>query len=614
MSDWEDEPELAQKIDWALWRRILGHARPYLKTLGLLAGSGLAMAVIDSVLPIVTGLVLRAATREGDGLPPDVLFWGGVYFCLGILIAFFVRLLIRCAGHIASHYAHDLRRETFTHLQALSLSYFDQRPVGWLMARLTSDVGRIASLLPWFLLDLVWGTLFISTMAILMLILNLKLALIVLGTVPPLALVSVIFQRKLILTQRSMRKSNSKITASFNEGIVGARTTKALVREEENLREFQELSTEMFEHSMRNATFAAAFLPLVVTISSFGVGLALWAGGIELGDSIDIAELIVFMQYAALLSQPIQELAARFTELQAAQASAERIQQVLDEVPKIVDSKTVKEKIAAAQSQRKVGTAIDGEEIEVRDIEFVDVDFAYKPEEPVLEKFNLRVEAGETIALVGETGSGKTTITSLLGRFYEPTAGEILFNGRDYRTRSLRWLEECIGIVMQTPQLFSGSVIENIRYGKLEATDAEVVEAADRVGARPFLEELDEGFLTDVGENGHKLSIGQRQFVSLARAIIADPQILILDEATSSVDPETERQLQRGIEAVLAGRTSFVVAHRLSTIRSADRIVVLKRGKIVESGPHSDLLERRGAYFDLYTHQFSEERRQQLLG
>jgi ATP-binding cassette subfamily B protein len=447
--------------------------------------------------------------------------------------------------------------------------------------------------LPWTLLDLVWGTALLSGITVMMLWMNWRLALVVLCIVPPLSVATVIYQRKLIRTQRLARKTNSRITASFNEGITGVRTTKAFVREEQNLAEFELLTGEMYAHSVRSAIYASLYLPVVLTLGSAGVGLALWRGGLLAGTGLALGELVAFMQYAGLFHIPIQEMAERFTGLQSAQASAERLQGLLDTPPSIVDSPEV---AAAAEQPGRI-----------REIEFEHVDFSYDVGEPVLTDFNLNIHAGESIALVGETGSGKSTVARLLCRFYEPAGGRILIDGVDYRHRRLHWLQSSLGIVLQEPHLFSGTVRENIRYGRLNATDAEIDAVALQVGAADFIAELPNGYATEVGEGGNRLSTGQKQLVSLARAMLADPQILVLDEATSSVDTETERRIQKGVEKLLHGRISLIIAHRLSTIRAADRILVIDHGRIVEEGNHKELLRRQGPYARLYARQFHRD-------
>ena len=628
--EWFEDDARADRIDTQLWRRILSHARPYRRPLWAMAISGLVIALVDVALPWVTGRIVDDATVGGG---TELFRWIGIYIALATLFAFVVYFFIEQAGRISTGFAYDVRKKGFRKLQELSFSFYDKRPVGWLMARLTSDIGTIASVLPWTTLDLVWGTALVVGISATMLMLDWKLGLFVLLIVPPLGWVSTIFQRKLIDSQRRVRRANSKLTAGFNEGIMGVRTTKSLVREEKNLEEFQVLSTDMFGHTVQNALQSAIYLPMVMSLGSVGVGLALWQGGVKVGlGGLSLGEMITFMNYATLFSMPIQELAARFTQVQAAQASAERLQTLLDTEPEVVDSEIARASLAARKEElanagvvledrfgadedlaAMLETAPDGHAEEIHEIEFRQVSFAYNPSEPVLDRVSFRVRRGQTVALVGSTGSGKSTVVSLLSRFYEPTSGEILVDGIEYRDRSLDWWQSNFGVVLQTPHLFSGTLAENIRYGRLDATDAEVEAAARQVGADSFVRELRDGFQTEVGEGGSRLSTGQKQLVSLARAILADPQVFIMDEATSSVDTATERLIQKGIERLLSGRISFVIAHRLSTIRDADQILVLDHGRIIERGTHSELLALKGRYHHLYTNQATREDAERAL-
>jgi ATP-binding cassette subfamily B protein len=587
----EEDDAYSGSLDWGLWRRMVEHARPYARVLAGIAATGVAIAAVDAAFPPVTGLLIDEAMARG--ISPRLEAMGAGYVALFVLLCASIWLLILLAGKAATGVAFDLRRTGFRRLQELSFSYYDTRSVGWLVTRLTSDAGKLANLLPWFLVDFVWGPALLLGVGIGMFALSWRLALVVLVIVPPLAVLSVMFQRRLLESSRLMRKTNSMMTSSFNESIMGVRTTKALVRENENLEEFQVLSGEMFQHSMRNALQSAVYLPTVILLGSVGVGLALWRGGIALDDGMSYGTLVAFMQYAALFSMPIQDMARQFAQLQAAQAAAERVQSLIDEVPEIRDADGI-------------DPSLDPECI--RSIEFRAVSFWYKEGEPVLEDFDLRVDAGQTVALVGATGGGKSTIVSLAARFYEPSEGEVLIDGVDYRERGLHWLQSKLGVVLQTPHLFRGTVRENIRYGRLDATDAEVEAAAATANADAFICGLADGYDTEVGEGGNKLSTGQRQLVSLARAILADPQIFVLDEATSSVDTETERLIQAGIDAALRGRIAFVIAHRLSTIRNADQILVIDGGRVVERGTHEELLARKGRYHALYRKQFVRER------
>ena len=597
MTAYEDDDDRPRKVDLGLWCRVLDHARPYRRAAVLLSVAGLAAAGVDAVLPYLTGRMLDEAIA--GAAVADLWPLGAAYGLSLVILAVAIWALIVYAGALATGVAHDLRQRGFARLQALPFSFYDMRPVGWLIARMTSDVGKVSGLLPWFLVDLVWGLCVLITTTAVMFALDGSLAWVVLSIAPPMVAVSLLFQRWLLASSRLVRKTNARLTASFAESIAGVRTTKALSREQGNLEDFSEETGAMFRYSMRHALQSAAYLPLIVGLSSVGMGLALWKGGADVGGSLTIGKLVSFMQYATLFAQPIQDLARRFTDLQATQAAVERVQGLLETEPEIADSPQVRARLAE-HAERPAGIAEDGFAEGISHLQFDEVDFAYKPGEPVLCSVSFDVRAGQTIALVGPTGGGKSTIVSLVSRFYEVTGGSIRVDGVDLRERSLHWLQSNLGVVLQTPHLFSGTVADNIRYGRLDASDAEIREAAERVFAHDFIEALPEGYDTEVGEGGGRLSTGQRQLVSLARAVLADPQVFIMDEATSSVDTETEAAIQRGIEAVLEGRIAFVIAHRLSTVVGADQILVIEGGQIAERGTHAELLAGNGHYAQLH--------------
>lgn len=601
MSTWMPQDEdYRGELDLNLWKRILAHAWPYRLSLLTLMVSGLLVAAIDTMFPIVTAWLVDEAIERG--VTSRLWWFGGLYCILFAGLATFVFLFIVFAGQVATGVAYDLRTKGFAKLQELSFAYYDVRPVGWLVTRLTSDCSKLSSLIPWFMLDLVWGTATILGIAIAMLVLHWQLGLLVLTIVPPLILVSIYFQRRLLESSRLVRKTNSQMTASLNECIMGVRTTKALAREEQNLKEFQIQTSAMFGYSMRNALQSAVYLPLVITIGSIGVGIALWYGGVHVGgESLSLGTLIAFMQFAGLFYMPIQELARRFTDLQAAQAAAERVQGLLDTESEVRDAPHLLERPENSDER-------------IEAVEFDHVTFSYKTGEPVLRDFTLKVQSGQTIALVGATGGGKSTIVSLLARFYEPQQGRILINNEfEYRERTLKWLQSRLGVVLQTPHLFRGTIRENIRYGRLEASDHDVERAALLANAHSFILDTEKGYDTEVGESGAHLSVGQRQLVALARAVLADPDIFILDEATSSVDTEAEQAIQAAIGQVLKGRIAFVIAHRLSTIRHADVILVIDAGRVVERGRHAELMRKRGRYYHLYTRQFRAQREAEAL-
>ncbi|HIE57976.1 MAG TPA: ABC transporter ATP-binding protein, partial [Anaerolineales bacterium] len=396
------------------------------------------------------------------------------------------------------------------------------------------------------------------------------------------------FQKRIILQYRRVRKINSKITGAYNENISGVRVIKAFGREDRNMDEFDDLTGEMYRAGYRAAWLSAIFLPTVQLISSFALGAIAWYGGWQVQmDTLTIGGIQAFVSYVAFMLWPIQDLARVYAEMQHAIASAERIFSLVDAVPDITD-----------QPGATDPGSIQG------DIVFENVSFSYEDGDQVLKDFNLRIRHGENIALVGPTGGGKSTIVNLLCRFFEPTEGVIHIGGSDYREISLEALQSRIGIVLQTPHLFSGTIRENIRYGRLDASDEEVENAAKLAGAHDFITQFQKGYEDEVGEGGNLLSVGQKQLISLARAVLRQPEIFIMDEATSSVDTITESLIQRGMENLMEGRTSVIIAHRLSTIKNADRILVIRDGKIIEMGNHTELLRERGHYYRLYTSQF----------
>jgi len=495
------------------------------------------------------------------------------------------------AGVLGERIRYDLRKQMFAHLQDLSLSYYNRTPVGWIMSRVTSDSERVAELVTWGFLDITWGVMNILTSTYFMLIINWKLALIVLVMIPLLIIIAAKFKKKIIVEFRKVRKINSKITGAYNENITGVRVIKAFGREAENLAEFGELTNEMYKAGYRAAWLSALFLPMVLLINSFGLAGIVWYGGFQTQiGGITIGGIQAFVSYVVFMIWPIQEMARVYAELQNAVASAERIFSLIDTVPEIFDQPG----------------AIDPGTIR-GDITFEDVRFSYDDDEPVLQNFNLSVKRGETIALVGPTGGGKSTIVNLLCRFFEPREGRICIGDHDYKEISLHSIQSRIGMVLQTPHLFSGTLRDNIRYGKLNATDEEIRQAAVLAGADEFIQKLDKGYHDEVGEGGNLLSLGQKQLISLARAILRKPEVFIMDEATSSVDTLTEDLIQKGMENLMKDRTSFIIAHRLSTIKRADRILVIENGKIAEAGSHPELLRQRGYYYKMYTQQFQRE-------
>ncbi|MCZ6785962.1 MAG: ABC transporter ATP-binding protein [Planctomycetota bacterium] len=579
------EEDYTKELDWGIWKKLARYARPYRREVIQLSVAGGLCAVLDTLYPLLMMGIIDDVIENRTAV--DVWLYVGAYAGLTLMMCLCVWVFIWLAGRLRTHVSHDIRRDGFGKLQQLSFSYYDRRPVGWLMARMTSDCERLSNMFSWAVLDVAWGVTILVCVSVVMFLLNVKLALVVLSVVPALAWVSVYFRTRILRSARAVRKTNSRITASYNESIMGVRTSKVFVRERENLDDFRGLTSEMYGASIRNQFQSALYLPVIMSLGGVAGALALAAGGVEvMAGGVTVGTLFLFLWYARHFFEPIHHMAIWFAEMQMAQASAERILGLIDTVPEIRDAPGVR--------------STDGNG-RIHEIEFRDVSFAYADGKPVLQNFDLKVPAGETIALVGATGGGKTTIVSLLCRFYEPTSGTILLDGVDYREYGLHWLQSKLGIVLQTPHLFSGTIKENIRYGHLGANDEEIRRVAELAGAHEFITRLDKGYSSEVGEGGILLSTGQKQLLSFARAILARPQILVMDEATSSVDTETERRIQAGLAHVLEGRTSFVIAHRLSTIRAADRILAIEKGRIVEEGTHADLLARKGRYYQLYT-------------
>jgi ATP-binding cassette, subfamily B, bacterial len=590
VSDYEfEEEEYQSQINTNTIKRILGLAKPYWYWVVAFLVTIALTSVLDSYF---TFLSKRMIDEGIIGRSVQALIQiASIYILLTLIQSCFVFGFIFLAGILGERIRYDLRKKLFNHLQDLSLAYFNQTPVGWIMARVTSDSDRVADLVTWGLLDMTWAIMNITTASIFMLIINWRLALIVMAIIPILVFIAIQFRKRILLQFRTVRKFNSRITGAYNENITGVRVVKALGREERNLSEFQVLSGEMFRAGFRAAWLSALFLPTVQFISSIALGSIIVIGGFQVNTGmITIGGIQAFVSYVTFMMWPIQDLARIYAELQHAIASGERVFSLLDSQPEVHNK----------------SEAVDPGSLR-GDIEFEHVDFYYEDMKPVLQDFSLSVRQGETIALVGPTGGGKTTIVNLLCRFFEPKRGSICINGVDYTNLTLQSIQSRIGIVLQTPHLFSGSIRENIRYGRLDASDDDVISAAKVSGAHDFIMNFGKGYDEEVGEGGNMLSVGQKQLISLARAVLAQPEIFIMDEATSSVDTLTESLIQRGMENLMRDRTSFVIAHRLSTIRRADRIVVIENGQISEIGTHAELLRLGGHYYRLYTQQFRSE-------
>ncbi len=606
MEHYEEHDYNSEKFSVGVWQKILSKVFKRKKNIIIMIISVILLAGLDILTPLLNSKIVEVFFSENPQFEKTWLYIS-FYILIAISYAIVIYLFIKMAGIVEVEVADELRQEAFVKLQELPFSYYDKTAAGWIMARLTSDSRKLAEIISWGMVDLIWG---IGTMIGILVILYVifwPLALIITILTPILFLVSIYFRKTILKAYRNVRKINSKITGAYNEGILGTKTTKTLVLEDKKDKEFDELCVNMRKDSIKAVVRSSIFWPLVLVLGYVGVAATLRIGsGFVLGEFwgiiITVSVLYLFISYTTMFFDPIMQIARILANLQQAQASAERIMDLIETEPEIKDNTDVVEKYGTILNPKR-----ETWENLIGDIEFKNVNFSYIPNEPILKDFNLKIKAGTSVALVGATGSGKSTIVNLICRFYEPTSGEILIDGRNYKERSIGWLHENLGYVLQTPHLFNGTIMENIRYGKLDATDEQVYAAAKAVSADEFINEFDLKYDTNVGEGGAKLSLGQRQLISFARAVLCNPKILILDEATSSIDTKTEYTIQTVINELLKGRTSFIVAHRLSTIINADLILVIKDGCIIEQGNHKELLKIHGEYYNLYKNQFINE-------
>ena len=588
---------------------------PYLKRHRVLLFMMLGGIFLNGIIDIITPLFQRYAINNFvlgqtmQGIWPFVITY---VLVIGLQVFFALSSSYR-ACVLEMNLGRDLKKDAFEHLQTLSFSYYNQNSVGYIHSRVMSDTGRIGGILAWNLFDGVWNITYLVGVVVSMFLLNAKLALMVVVIVPFVALISAFFQKRLVEGNRKIREINSKITGNFNEGITGAKTTKTLVIEERMDEDFRQTTAEMRMESVRTAKIRATFFSLVIFASALALAIVLWQGGEMVKAApliMQIGTLSVFMNYAMGMMEPVQWLARIISELIFMEVNIERVTNLLNTTSGVVDTPEVVEKYGDCFHPKK-----ENWEPLIGSVTFEDVTFRYPDGDVnVLEHFNLDVPQGTNVAIVGETGAGKSTLVNLVCRFFEPTEGRILIDGRDAKERSQLWLHQNIGYVLQTPHLFSGTILENLRYGKPDATMEEIEAAVKAVRADQVIAKLEKGYDTDVGEGGDLLSTGEKQLISFARAILCDPRIAILDEATSSIDTLTEKNIQDAIDKLMEGRTSFVIAHRLSTIRKADVILVVDDGKIVERGTHSELMRKKGVYYGLYTRQFEQEAVRQVMG
>ena len=597
-----EEQEYNRPFSFRIWVKMFPFFKPYKKFFCITMGLNIFLAGVDILVPLFQSYAIDHFITENTlkGLERFTL----VYVFMIVFQTVSVYWSVHAATTIEMNLGRDLKEAQFAHLQALSFSYYNTTPVGYIHARVMSDTLRIATMVAWGLVDMFWALIYVVTVFAVMFFLNAGLALIIMLVVPGIALLTVYFQNKILHWNRQVRRINSQITSAYNEGITGVKTSKSMVIEKDNDKAFYSCTSRMHQAASRCAKLNAVYIPIILFFGSVVSAIVLTRGGgmVQKG-LMHLGTLSVFISYAVTIFEPIQQLARLLSELISCQANIERVTDLLEQKPNVVDREEVIKQYGDAFTAKKENwERIKG------DIVFEDVSFMYPDgKEYVLEHFNLHISPGMNVAIVGETGAGKSTLVNLLGRFFEPTKGRILIDGVDYRERSQLWLHSQMGYVLQNPHLFSGTVRENIRYGRLDATDGEVEEAARQVSADTVAKKLEQGYETNVGESGGRLSVGEKQLISFARAILADPAIFVLDEATSSIDTRTEQLIQKAVEHLLKGHTSFVIAHRLSTIRQADLILVVKDGKILEQGTHKELLARDGYYSELYARQFEEE-------
>lgn len=597
-----EEQEYHKPFRLKVWAKMLPFFKPYKKYFAITLGLNIFLAGVDVLTPLFQSYAIDhfivPDTLEGLGV------FAFVYMSMIVMQTISVYWSVHAATTIEMCVGKDLKWAQFEHLQTLSFSYYNTTPVGYIHARVMSDTLKIAGVAAWGLVDMFWAFLYVVSVFVIMFALNAQLAAILLVIVPCIAVITVVFQNKILHWNRRVRKINSQITSAYNEGITGVKTSKSMGIEKDNEEAFFERTSDMYRSAGKAAKLNAVYIPTILLFGSAAAAFVLYRGGYMVQqDLIKLGTLSVFISYAVVIFEPIQQLARLLADLISCQANIERVMDLLEQTPDVTDRTDVIEKYGDNFRPRKENWEnIKG------DIVFEDVSFRYPDgKEYVLEHFNLHIPAGMNVAIVGETGAGKSTLVNLVGRFFEPTKGRILIDGVDYRERSQLWLHSQIGYVLQNPHLFSGTVRENIRYGRLDATDEEVEAAARSVSADEIVKKLKDGYDSDVGESGGRLSVGEKQLISFARAILAEPAIFVLDEATSSIDTVSEQLIQEATDKLLKGHTSFVIAHRLSTIRKADLILVVKDGKIIEQGTHAELLGGKGYYHDLYYKQFEEE-------
>lgn len=606
--DRHDEYALADRFNLNEWKRIFRYVLPYKKHVILLLFAAVGTGIFDAIFPMMTRYAItnfiQAKTLEG------IWLFVAAFLALALIQLYFNVIYTQHAINIEMGVGRDMRYDLFSHVQELSLDYFNSTPVGFILARIMSDTQSLGSIFSWQLSAFAWNLAYILSAAINMFILSPPLAMAVMLTIPVVSLLAGKFQRRLLVLNRIARKQNSVVTAEYNENINGAVTIKELDCRQRINSEFAQVNREMRIKSLTAKRVEMIFFPCIMVISSAALAFVLGMGPAMVNKgALDVASLAVFISYTFTLLDPIETITRTFSRIMALQANVERVNSLLDAAPSVTDRADVVDKYGDIYDAKKE----NWEEIK-GDIEFKDVSFRYPDSEKyVLENFNLKIKAGTCVAIVGATGAGKSTLVNLVCRFFEPTSGQILIDGVDYRERSYLWLQSNLSYVLQTPHLFSGTILDNIRYANPSASMEEVIDAAKQAQAHSFIEKLPDGYNTEVGQGGDRLSTGQKQLVSIARAILAKGKILVMDEATSSVDTQTEQMINGMTDSLMKDRTSFIIAHRLSTVKNADVIIVVDEGKIIEMGTHRQLLRAEGHYYRMYTGQWEEKRQDEFF-
>lgn len=603
-----DEYSLSTKFDPKPWALPMSFFLKYKKHTAIMLCATVLAASLEAVYPYFARYAINnfieKNTLNGIGA------FTALYGCLLILTAICTIVFSRSCMFLEMTIGKDMRDSAFEHTQKLPLSFYNTTPVGYLMSRIMGDTNQLGHIFSWRLSDFIYDSWYLISVLVMMMSLSMKMALLVFSIVPVVVIVCGYFRKKMLLGNRAIRRANSILVAAFSEDISGAKTIKSLSADESRNEEFMEKARDLYNKAMSTKCLQSVFLPLVMFMGSCAFAIVLSAGGILIGPSgFDVATFVVFITYTLSIVDPVQTIIGVLTDIISTQANVERIHKLMTTEPLIKDSKEIEEKYGTIfEPKRENWEEIKGH------IEFCDVTFRYPDGEVnVLEHFNLDIPQGSSVAIVGETGAGKSTLVNLACRFYEPTGGKILLDGKDLQERSVLWLHSQIGYVLQTPHLFSGTIAENIKYGKPNATNEEIENAAKVACAHDFISKLAKGYETQVGEGGDRLSVGQKQLISIARAIIGNPKIFVLDEATSSIDTETENLIQGITAQVMKGRTTFMIAHRLSTVRQCDLILVVKEGKIIEKGTHKELISKKGHYYNLYTRQFEDSKTMEVF-